>query len=316
MSQSVWSYGSALNANVHFHSIVLDGVFRRPAPGAAPVFHPLPAPTDQEIAHILEQIHARVTRLLRRCGRLPEEPSPTDPVAEQLPLLAGYTAASVQLLIATGPRAGQPVRRLRSAAAVLDADKPRCARLEGFSLHANVALPAHAREQLEHLCRYLLRPPLALHRLTEPSTGQLLYELPHPRPDGATHLLLDPRELIEKLCVLIPPPRFHLLRFHGLLAPHAHLRADVIPRSSQIPELAGGRPAHALAPSPGPSSPTAGPGSLSWAALMARVFELDVLLCPRCGGRRRLVAVYPGGQRLRDLLERLGLGAPPTTGGP
>src|SRR5262245_33462670 len=32
------------------------------------------------------------------------------------------------------------------------------------------------------------------------------------RRDGSTHLLLDPLELIEKLCVLIPPPRFHLLR--------------------------------------------------------------------------------------------------------
>jgi len=30
-----------------------------------------------------------------------------------------------------------------------------------------------------HLCRYLLRPPLALERLTESSGGQLLYELPH-----------------------------------------------------------------------------------------------------------------------------------------
>ena len=234
-------------------------------------------------------------------------------MAEQLPLLAGYTAASLQLLIATGPRAGQPVRRLRAAAAVVDADKPRCAHLEGFSLHANVALPAQAREQLEHLCRYLLRPPLALDRLTESPNGQLLYELPHPWRDGATHLLLDPIELIEKLCVLIPPPRFHLLRFHGVLAPHARLRAEVIPPSSQTAELSG---AHAHAPPAGPSSPAAGPGPLSWAALMARVFELDVLRCTRCGGRRRLVAVYPGGQRLRDLLERLGLGAPPTTGGP
>ena len=41
---------------------------------------------------------------------------------------------------------------------------------------------------------------------------------------------------------------------------------------------------------------------------MKRVFALDVLLCPRCGGRRRMVGVYPGGQRLRDLLERLRLG--------
>ena len=113
---------------------------------------------------------------MRRRGRLPEEPSPTDPVAEQMPLLAGYAAASIQELLATGPRAGHPVRRLRSAAAVVDADKPRYARLAGFSLHANVFVAAHAREQLEHLCRYLLRPPRALERLTESSGGQLLYE--------------------------------------------------------------------------------------------------------------------------------------------
>src|SRR5262245_19213217 len=230
---AIQRFGSALNANVHFHSLVLDGVFSRPTPGAAPVFHPLPAPTDEEIAQILERIHDRVTRLLRRCGRLPEDPSPSDPVAEQMPLLACYVAASIQEVIATGPRAGRPVRRLRTAAAVVDEAKLRCARLEGFSLHANVARPAHAREQLEHLCRYLLRPPLALERLTESSGGQLLYELPHARLDGSTHLLLDPLELIEKLCVLIPPPRFHLLRFHGVLAPRARLRADVVPRSTR-----------------------------------------------------------------------------------
>ena len=306
---AIQRFGSALNINVHFHALVLDGVFSRPAPGAAPVFHPLPAPTDEEIAQILDEIHERVTRLLRRCGRLPEDPSPPDPVAEQMPLLAGYAAASIQEMIATGPRAGQPVRRLRTAAAVGDGAKLRCARREGFSLHANVALPAHAREQLEHLCRYLLRPPLALERLTESSGGQLLYELPHARRDGSTHLLLDPLELIEKLSVLIPPPRFHLLRFHGLLAPRAHLRAAVVPRPSRDAALGGGP-----APSPSPPKPrgrpSSGAGRLSWAALMRRVFEVDVLLCSRCGGRRRIVAVYPGGQQLRDLLDGLGLSPP------
>jgi hypothetical protein len=78
-------------------------------------------------------------------------------VAEQMPLLAGYAAASIQERLATGPRAGQPVRLLRTAAAVVvDGAKLRCARREGFSRHANVALPAHPREPLEHLCRYLL----------------------------------------------------------------------------------------------------------------------------------------------------------------
>jgi hypothetical protein len=229
-----------LNLNLHFHALVLDGVYTRATPEAAPVFHPLPPPTDAEIATLLERVHARVQKLLRRRGRLPEEPSPSDPVAEQLPLLAGYAAASIQERVATGPRAGHPVRRLRSAAAVVDGAKLRCARLEGFSLHANVALPAHARESLEHLCRYLLRPPLALERLTESSGGQLLYELPHPRRDGSTHLLLDPLELIEKLSVLIPSPRFHLLRFHGLLAPHAAACAQIIPRGRGSVDQDGG----------------------------------------------------------------------------
>ena len=74
-----------------------------------------------------------------------------------------------------------------------------------------------------------MRPPLALARLTESARGQVVFELPHLRADGATHLLLDPLELIEKLTLLIPPPRFHTLRFHGVLAPHAAWRSAVIP---------------------------------------------------------------------------------------
>jgi hypothetical protein len=152
--------------------------------------------------------------------------------------------------------------------------------------------------------------------LTESSGGQLLYELPHPRRDGPTHLLLDPLALIEMLSVLIPPPRFPLLRFHGVLAPRARLRAEVVPHSTRDADLRGG-PARSPSPPEPQGPPSPGAGRLSWAALMRRVFAVDVLLCPRCGGRRRLVAVYPGGQRLRELLDRLELSdSPAATGVP
>ena len=121
---------------------------------------------------------------------------------------------------------------------------------EGFSLHANVALPAHAREPLEHLCRYLLRPPLATERLTESCGGQLLYQLPHPRRDGSTHLLLDPRELIEKLSVLIPPPRVHLLRFHAPPRPASLRRGPPLERCRRARRGTGAKPFAARAPKP------------------------------------------------------------------
>jgi hypothetical protein len=98
-------FGGALNLNVHFHSLVLDGVFTRARPTAAPVFQAQPAPTDAEVADVLDQVYRRVRRVLHRRGRWPEEDSSaSDPVAEQLPLLAEYAAASIQGLMASGPR--------------------------------------------------------------------------------------------------------------------------------------------------------------------------------------------------------------------
>ena len=170
--------------------------------------------------------------------------------------------------------------------------------------------PLQAREHLEHVCRYLLRPPLALERLTESSGGHLLYALPHARRDGSTHVLLDPLELIEKLSVLIPAPRFHTLRFHGVLAPHASWRSRIIPKPGEaVAGAVGPAGLGVVAGAGSAAAPASGSAGLSWAALLKRVFALDVLLCPSCGGRRRIVGVYTGGQRLRDLLTRLGLGA-------
>ena len=95
-----------------------------------------------------------------------------------------------------------------------------------------------------------MRPPLALERVTESSRGQVVFELPHPRTDAATHLLLDPLELIEKLTLLIPPPRFHTLRFHGVLAPAAAWRSAVIPRRHDAVEDGGTAARPRAAPSP------------------------------------------------------------------
>jgi hypothetical protein len=68
----------------------------------------------------------------------------------------------------------------------------RSARLEGFSLHADVAVPARRRDRLETVCRDLLSPPLAVARLTESTGGPLRYHFRRPWRDGSTALLLEP----------------------------------------------------------------------------------------------------------------------------
>ena len=82
--------GSGLNVNLHFHTLVLDGVFTED-PGGALAFHPAPAPTDAEVAAALVTIRYRVQRLLVRRGLEPADDAtgPADRLADESPVLAG-----------------------------------------------------------------------------------------------------------------------------------------------------------------------------------------------------------------------------------
>ena len=47
--------------------------------------------------------------------------------------------------------------------------------------------------------------------------------------DGTSHHVMMPMEFMQRLAALVPRPRLHLIRFHGVLAPHAKLRKAVVP---------------------------------------------------------------------------------------
>jgi Putative transposase len=140
--------GGALNANVHFHTLVLDGVFTE-APGGALAFHPAPAPSDAEVAAAVATIRRRVQRLLVRHGLEPgdDATAPADRLAEESPVLPGIVGASVQGRVALGKRAGARVRRLGDArdTEAVTSRGPRQAHLEGFDVHGNVWVSANER---------------------------------------------------------------------------------------------------------------------------------------------------------------------------
>jgi hypothetical protein len=202
-------------------------------PYAAPRFHPLPPPTDAEIARITAAIARRVGKLLVRKGLLGEQgPSDPDPLEADEPLLSQLYAASVQGRVATGPRAGQRLLRLGDRIDVEEVEAitgPRCASVQGFSPHADVCVPARDRRRLERLCRYVARPPIATDRLSEAPDGRMLYRLRHRWRDGTTHVVFQPLDLVARLVALVPPPRANIVRYHGILAPCASWR-DVVAR--------------------------------------------------------------------------------------
>jgi len=305
-------FGGGLNLNVHFHTLVLDGVFTE-GEGGALRLRPLPPPTDEEVGVVLATIYVRVCRLLRRRGfdASAADLSRPDPVADESPMLAGISSASIQGRIVLGPRAGARVWRVGEEpdAPWVLSSRPRHAHIAGFDLHANVAVPAADRARLEKLCRYLLRPPMAQERLRRMGDDRILLTLKTAWADGTRHLIFAPLELLEKLAALTPRPRINLILYHGVLAPHARWRARVVaygalPGTAATALNLGGDSDDDRASPPQPRH-------WAWANLMRRAFDLDVLACPRCGGRLRLLGTIEDPVAIRAILGSLAVSAEP-----
>jgi hypothetical protein len=279
--------------------LFLEGVYLdRTEASRKPYFVKGGPPSDADVADVVQKISRRVIRKLRHLGYLEagiEAAVATgdDPLLDNEPKLARTLAASVTQRIAFGERAGQKVRRIGSglgdAGERPELTGPRCASVNGFSLHANTEIPAHRRDQLERLIRYTGRGAVSLERLEEDANGDLIYAFHRPWSDGTTGIKLSPLELWEKLAAIVPLPRAHLVRYAGCLAPHSKLRDASIPTPHQ--QGVDGKEAKTETP------------YWHWARLLGHVFDVDMATClpPLCGRReaRRRAAPTQSRQALR-----------------
>ncbi len=121
----------------------------------------------------MQRITERIDRALERAGLITRDIEngylAFDPGEE--PPIHALLGSSIIYRIATGPREGQKVFTLQTLPAEPDALRPEVAESSGFSLHAGIAATASQRETLEHLARYVARPPVATERLALTGSG-------------------------------------------------------------------------------------------------------------------------------------------------
>jgi len=189
------------------------------------------------------------------------------------------------------------------------ARQPLCADIDGFSLHATVRVEAHDRKRLEQLCRYITQPALSDERVQLNAAGQVELKLKTPWRDGTTHLVMSPLEFMQRLAALVPRPRLHLIRFHGILAPNAKLPALAVPPRPPKEEEAT---SEATAGQCEVETAPARPGHVSWARLLKHVFDIDMQHCPNCGaGELKIIAAILERPVIQKILDHLGMGPQP-----
>jgi hypothetical protein len=264
----VHRFGASLNSHVPFHCLITDGVFSPGAEGEA-IFHESTGLSDADLARVQAQVRRRVLAYLARHDYLDEEAVAT--------MLAWRHSG-------------------------------------GFSLDASVRLAAWDRQGLERLARYCARPSFAGARLDRLGDETLAYRLKKPLADGSTCLYLTPLELLTRLAALIGPPRQHRTRYYGVFAPHANLREAVIATAgpgealaAQLREAAARMELDGEARLPVSEAPQVSRAvRYAWAMLLARIYDVLPLVCPRCGQAMKILAFVTEASQVRRILAHVG----------
>jgi hypothetical protein len=134
-------------------------------------------------------------------------------------------------------------------------------------------------------------------------------------PDAQGVVTLAPHELLDRLAALVPPPRKHRHRYHGVFAPNHTMR-------QLVTAMAIGNVGKAAATGTGEPQGDQGAGQsgreaeaasrshdtsrIAWSKLLAKIAEELPMVCPACGGDIRLIAFITDPAPIRKILSHIG----------
>ena len=174
-----------------------------------------------------------------------------------------------------------------------------CASLDGFTLHAATRAGAFDTAGREALLRYVLRPPVAQERIEPQKDGLIAITLKRAYADGTVAVVTDPLSLLCRLAMSVPPPRYHTVKYAGVLASASPLRSRIAPVAPAALFAAQDDDGE----QPVPRRPST---YRPWAELLQRTFDFDVLSCPNCGGRMKLLALVTAPKSIARYLRAAG----------
>ena len=303
-------FGSALNLNVHFHTIFADGVFHKNADGGVEFFR-LPQPRQEELYFLAAKIQFKVLKVIDKLGLNDDD---QDQMGFDEDWLKALATMSISNKAAYGERAGGNLKRYGIKKIEVDPEDndPYSANVGGFSLNARVCIWGKDKTKLEKLIRYMARGPVATERLSECFPNTLLYKMKTPWRDGTTHVSFSYLDFIARLVSLIPPPKMNMVRYHGAFAPNFKDRGLVVPQTKPA------TPASVESASKSEDTSHSVDCAavmlqkkrvrrerMRWSEMLKRTFEIDVTVCPDCKGRLEQIAVIKDPVAAAAILESL-----------
>lgn len=176
-------------------------------------------------------------------------------------------------------------------------------RHSGFSVHNRVyAHPGDGRE-FEALVRYMMRSPVSLKRLRfTPGAKKVVYtgKGGHDAPEATGgDETVDAEEFVARVLVQIPDPKRHLVRYYGVYSNASRGKRRRAEASLEAHASSG------LSEEAVPTPPERAALRRRWATLIRRVYEVDPLVCPRCGAEMRVIGFITEPGVIKRILDHL-----------
>ncbi len=181
----------------------------------------------------------------------------------------------------------------------------------GFSVHKDIRIEAGDTDGLEKLTQYIARCPFAQSRMVRVTPeGKVIYRADHHNPIPFPQWralptertltrnfeIFDPLDFLAQVTQHIPDRGQHIIRYAGWYSNKARgCRA----KAARASDSAGNKDTQ-------PSAPVT-PAKLRWAALIRKIYEVDPLVCPKCGGEMKILAFIDDVAVIRKILDHLGL---------
>jgi ribosomal protein S27E len=151
------------------------------------------------------------------------------------------------------------------------ADRLLSWRHTGFNVHSLVR--AKTKKEAERVGKYMIRPLLSLERLSlDERSGQVGYRY----GKEAQVERMDYLEFIARVTSHIPEKGQVTVRYYGL---YANAHRGKVKKASRVP-VSQGLMEEELRPIP----------SKGWAEMIRKVYEVDPLVCPKCGGQMKIIS--------------------------
>jgi hypothetical protein len=185
----------------------------------------------------------------------------------------------------------------------------------GLSIDNSIKIAASDNKAREAIAQYMARCPVSFNKIIyEPFKSKVIFKTKYNKYFKENLKVYDADKFIARLTQHIPLPRIRLIRYFDLYSSKSRGKWKDWEHVSKLAPL-GWKEENEIqiqdeekeipVPSNGSEDMSVKKSKATWARLIAKIYEVDPLTCPKCGSEMKILSVIMDTNEIKKILKHL-----------